>query len=121
MSTCPSTPHCPGDPAWASPNGGHLPHCMHPQAYEGDLEFRETDPVTAALPAFMTLLYLFGAAAKEANREQRQGLRHAREMLKARAPLPEVANHIFAVMGTAWEIPAETMQAIEAINQKEQE
>lgn len=122
MPECPSTPGCSGDPAWASPNGGHIAECQHPRAYDGpplDIEFREHEGMTQALPQFMTLIYLFGAAVDGANRDERKALHECKEMLKQKKPLAEIAQAIFDARGPDWSPGPETMAAIEAINKKE--
>lgn len=117
-----TTPTCPGDPAYASPGRGHLAVCPYPKPYDGpplDLEFTEHEGMTAAFAPFMTLIYLFGAAANGATRDEKRALHEARQMLKDKKPLAEVAQAILDLKGPEWAPDAETMAAIEAINRKD--
>jgi hypothetical protein len=116
-----TTKGCPGDGRYASPGRGHVAVCPYPKPYDGDPlpEFQEHDPMMQALPAFMTLLYLFGDAVKGANRDERKALYDARLMLKQKKPLRDVAQAILDARGPHWTPSPETMEAIEAINRKE--
>lgn len=121
--SCPSTPGCPGDPAFASPGHDHLDICQHPREYDGpplDIEFREHPAMTEAFAPFMTLIYLFGAAVQGANRDERRALYDARLMLKRGDPLADIGQAILDARGPDWAPPPETMQAIEALHQKEE-
>lgn len=83
-----------------------------------DIEFSESEAMvdTSMLPAFMTIVLLFGAAVQGANRDQRKALYEARQMLKNKAPLRDVAQAIMDARGPEWEVPAVTMEAIEALH-----
>lgn len=84
-------------------------------------EFREHEPMdTSALPAFMTIVLLFGAAVHGANRDERKALYEARLMLKDKAPLRDVAQAIMDARGPDWEIPTVTLEAIEALHNPSQ-
>jgi hypothetical protein len=85
------------------------------------MEFDSSEPLTSALPQFMTIVLLFGAAVKGANREERKALYAARELLKDKAPLRDVAQAILDSRGPRWAPPQETMDAIEKINRKDTE
>lgn len=86
---------------------------------EVPIEFQEHEGMTEAMAPFMTLVLLFGAAAKDASRKEKQALYNARLMLKDRKPLAEVGRAIMDARGPEWVIPEETMQAIEALHNKE--
>lgn len=122
MAECPSTPGCPGDPAYASPGRGHWDVCQHPLPYDGDpeaLEFRATQATTDAMAGAMTIVYLFGAAVRDGNEQQRQRLSEIQKMLEAKAPFKDIGQVILETMGPLWTPDAETMKAIEAINRRD--
>lgn len=118
MGKC-TTPTCPGDPRYASPGRGHLDVCTYPIPYDGDEipEWRETEGMTEAMAPFMTLVLLFGAAVQGATRDEKKALYEARLLLTKKAPLAEVAQAVMDARGPDWEIPTETLAAIEALHQ----
>lgn len=88
---------------------------------EVQAEFRETDPIldeASALPAFMTIVLLFGAAMKGATKMQKDRLRDAHAMLRDRKPLPEVAQAILDARGEDWAPDPETLAYIEALHKE---
>lgn len=90
---------------------GPCAHCLP--------EFQEHEAMTEALPQFMTIVLLFGAAAQGCNRDEKKALYEARLLLQKKAPLPEVAQAILDARGPDWQIPDETMQAIEALHKED--
>lgn len=124
MGRCPSTPHCNGDPAYASPGRGHLPSCQHPRAYDGDtevVEFEAHEAMTSGMAPAMTIVYLFGAAWRDSAGDlvRQADLRKCKEMLEGRAPFRDIGQAILDAMGPLWTPDRETMKAIEAINRKD--
>lgn len=127
MTRCTSTPGCPGDDAYASPGRGHLPSCQHPRKYDGDtevVEFEARAAMTGAMAPAMTIVYLFGAAVRDARgrpdrEELLRRLGECKEMLERRVPFKDIGQAILGVMGPLWTPDRETMKAIEAINRKD--
>lgn len=124
MTRCTSTPHCPGDDAYASPGRGHLPSCQHPLPYDGDpevVEFESHDAMTGAMVPAMTIVYLFGAAVRDSAGDETRlaALGQCEEMLASRAPFKDIGQAILDAMGPLWAPDPETMQAIENINRKD--
>lgn len=104
--------------------GGKTDLTPHPGTVANCIEcnpptFKEHEPVdSSALPAFMTIVLLFGAAVKGCTLEEKAKLYAARQMLEEKRPLPEIGQAILDARGPEWAPDAETMAAIEAINGK---
>jgi len=82
-------------------------------------DFRETEATTDAMAGAMTIVYLFGAAVRDATDEQRVRLGEIREMLESRTSFKDIGQAILECMGPLWAPDPDTMSAIEAINRKD--
>lgn len=81
-------------------------------------EWREIEPMFEAMPAFMTIIYLFAAAIRGATLEERARLHEAQQMLKDKKPLRDVGQAILDAKGPDWAPDKEWLDAIEAINRR---
>lgn len=116
MTDACTTPTCPGDPRYASPGRGHLPECPYPKPYDGP----PLSPAAETMPGpYLAIILLFAAAADGANREEKRRLWEARQMLKTRAPLPDIGRAILDSRGPDWRPPDEVVQAIQNLHPKE--
>lgn len=83
---------------------------------DDQIEFEEHEGMTSALPGFMAVVLLFGAAVQGCSRDEKKALYEARLLLGRKAPLKDVAQAILDARGPGWVIPDETVKAIEALH-----
>lgn len=71
--------------------------------------------MTGPIARHMILVLLFSAAVRDASPEQRDALTEVKDMLRTAAPLSEIAERVFDVMGPEWVPPEDYMRHMRSL------